>query len=196
MTINSLTYNIFIYPFEKIRLSRHRKGLLRPVEGSVLEIGAGTGINLKHYNFKQIKSFTLTDLNLSKDLIEYNFPKHIQKTLVAADVENLPFEDHQFDYIVFTLVFCSVPNPEAGLKEIARVLKPNGKIIFIEHVLPKNPHISKLFNKLTPFWKQISSGCHLNRETLSTIESCGFHINKRRYFFRGTFVAGFATLEQ
>lgn len=193
MYFNDTIYNIFMFPFEALRLKKHRRSLLRQINGSVLEIGAGTGANLKYYPFNHIDQLVLTDLDLSRSINGYSYPKTTKVTTLRADVQRLPFEDDQFDYVVFTLVFCSVPDPVKGLAEIKRVLKPGGKLLFIEHVLPKHPLMKKIFNHFSPVWERAAHNCHINRETMKTLKKAGFNIVVSRRFFQGVFVSGIAT---
>jgi len=105
---------------------------------------------------------------------------------------NLPFKDNVFDTVVFTLVFCTVSDVEKGLKEIRRVLKAEGRIVFIEHVQPNNQFQGKLTNILTPAWKQIAGGCHLDRRTRENIEDAGFRVVEIDSNGNGLFIAGIA----
>lgn len=193
MGISESLYDILLSPLESLRLSKKRHKLIAPLKGNILEVGVGTGVNFKHYHYHRLKKLDLIDISLTDKVNSYKFPKGLDVTLSELSVEDLPFNDNTYDYVVFTLVFCSVPHPEQGLKEIRRVLKPNGKIIFMEHVLPHHSGLRKLFHKLTPTWKKLAHGCHLNRETLKTISEHGFVINESERYFKGTFVSGIAT---
>ena len=128
-------YDLFMKPLERRGINQARRRLMTQAVGSVLEIGSGTGANLKFYNFDLITDLTITDKKLSKRLKKLDSK---DTTFVEADVSDLPFSDDSFDTIIHTLVFCSVKDVSKGLSELKRVLKPNGKIIFIEHVLPES----------------------------------------------------------
>ena len=193
MGISETLYDMLLSPLESMRLSRKRQKLISTVRGQVLEIGVGTGVNFKHYHYNRIKQLDLIDVSLTDKVKTYKFPSKLKVSLKELSVEKLPFEDNTYDYVVFTLVFCSVPNPINGLAEIRRVLKPNGKIIFMEHVLPEHKGLKKIFHKLTPTWKKLAHGCHLNRETLKDISNSGFTIDKSDRFFKGTFISGIAS---
>jgi ubiquinone/menaquinone biosynthesis C-methylase UbiE len=178
-------YDLFMRPLEKRGIKKARQELLQEAKGSVLEIGAGTGANIPFYNFEQIESLTITDQILSKHL-----NKHKNTHLViTADVEKLPFQDNSFDTIVHTLVFCSVPNVESGLSEIYRVLKPGGKLLFIEHVLPKKNPLKSIFHWINPVWKKVASGCHLNRQYIPDVSK---HFKDLTYksFMNDVFIYG------
>ena len=107
-----------------------------------------------------------------------------------ADVQDLPFPGGSFDSVVFTLVFCTVPDPGRGLAEIRRVLRPGGRLFFLEHVRPAGPASSRLFDRVTPAWKRMASGCRLNRRTVERIAEAGFAPREIR--MRGVFAAGWA----
>lgn len=186
--LGDILYNIFMFPFETAVLKGFRHKLIPDAGGEVLEIGAGTGVNLKYYRNSTLESLTMLDKNPSFNL------RHNAKGIrvIDGDVHTLPFADKTFDTVLFTLVFCSVADPSKGLKEIRRVLKDTGKIIFIEHVKPHHRTAAKAADKLNPAWRTFSNGCNLNRNTLETIENSGFRINHDDYGRRGVFIKGSA----
>lgn len=189
ITYESL-YDIFMFPFEFLRLKNVRKKLIGKPFGKVLEVGAGTGVNLDFYDFNQVDTLILLDTTISKKVKHKIFPKNANVKYIEGSVEELPFESDSVDNVVFTLVFCSVTNPLKGLTEIYRILRPGGKIYFIEHVLPNNHHLHELFYRINPGWSKITKGCNVNRQTLKTIVDAGFHIETHREFFSGTFIEG------
>jgi ubiquinone/menaquinone biosynthesis C-methylase UbiE len=193
MGVTETFYDMFMIPFESLRLSKRRNSLISIAHGNVLEVGVGTGVNFKHYHYNHINKLDLLDISLTDKVKTYIFPKQLNITLNELSVEHLPFNDDTYDFVVFTLVFCSVPNPLAGLSEIRRVLKPGGKIIFMEHVLPHSHSLKKIFHRLTPTWENLAHGCHLTRETLKDIRSIGFTIDNSERFFKGVFISGIAT---
>jgi len=179
-------------PFEKRGLGKWRKKYIKNVSGSVLEIGAGTGVNLAHYDFNQIDKIIISDMEIDKTLVSKveNYKHKNIIELKELDVQSLPFEDKSFDYIVVTLVFCTVNNIDKGLSEIKRVLKDNGKLVFMEHVLPKKNPMRKIFDFVTPAWKKIANGCHLNREFMPELEKVGFKIEEFDHDMKTVFVSG------
>lgn len=192
--ISDIVYDIFMYPMEALFLNQARKKILKNASGDVLEIGAGTGVNFKYYDFTKITSLMVSDKELSKKITGYKFPNDIVIGKLDANVEKLDLEENSVDSVVFTLVFCSVDNPLKGLKEIKRVLKPNGRIYFIEHVLPVHNPMKGLFNFINPKWSKIAGGCNLNRETHKIIEDSGFQIENLDRFM-GAFIAGTAIIK-
>ncbi|MBU1094753.1 MAG: class I SAM-dependent methyltransferase [Firmicutes bacterium] len=182
-------YDFFMKPLEKRGIKEARKRLMRQASGAVLEIGSGTGANLKFYNFDQITDLTITDKKLSKRIQKMDLK---QIKLVEADVSNLPFPDDSFNTIVHTLVFCSVTDVSKGILELKRVLKPNGKIIFIEHVLPEHTFLKRTFKFINPIWRTFASGCNLTRSYQDSLEQEGFEISGLSKFMKTVFISGIA----
>ncbi|MDN5873206.1 MAG: class I SAM-dependent methyltransferase [Sinobacteraceae bacterium] len=168
-------------PSEEAGLSDWRAQLLSNLEGSVLEVGTGTGLNLLHY------SKAVTRLVLSEP------DKHMQRALerkrgadldermevMTASVDDLPMEDASFDAVVSTLVLCSAADPAQGLAEIFRVLRPGGQFAFLEHVAadPRDEASRhKWQGRIEPIWKRVMDNCHLRRETERYIKESGFDI--------------------
>lgn len=106
---------------------------------------------------------------------------------MPASAEQLPFPNNSFDTVVGTLVFCTIPYPEQALGEIRRVCKSEGQILLFEHVRLDHPFYGRLQDWLTPFWKKLCDGCHLNRNTLSIIEKAGFTITHVKHHYKGLF---------
>ncbi|HEX5526142.1 MAG TPA: class I SAM-dependent methyltransferase [Solirubrobacterales bacterium] len=160
---------------EEAGLRDMRRELLAGARGRVLELGAGTGLNLRHYP-EAIESLTLVepDPHMTKQLRQKLAPD--QAELVEAPAERLPFEDDSFDTAVVTLVLCTVPDPAAALAEIARVLKPDGRFLFLEHVRSRNPKLARWQDRLETPWRFLGDGCHCNRDTAAAIGAAGFEV--------------------
>ena len=174
-------YDGFMKKMEKKSLSLWRSELLSKLSGDVLEIGSGTGVNLFHYP-KSINSLVLTEpdphmlMYLKKNISERSKEKIRVENFTS---DSLGFPDNSFDSVVSTFVLCSVKSPENSLKEIKRVLKPNGKLYFIEHVLEKEHYSLIRWQKLIqPFWKYMCGNCHLTRETEMYISQAGFSFDE------------------
>ena len=179
-------YDSSMKEIERLCFSGWRSELLSNVSGDVLEIGSGTGINLVHYP-KSINSLVLTepDNHMLKLLYKNIEQRQVDKSIVentraekfAAD--KLEFPDDSFDTVVSTLVLCSVDSPVATLNEIKRVLKPNGKLYFLEHVVAADkPHLIKWQKFFQPFWIHMCGNCHLTRDTESNIKDAGFSFER------------------
>lgn len=190
-------FDLLMAPLERMTLHPLRSRLIREASGRVLEVGAGTGINLRHYEPAAVESLDITDQDLYYGYILRRHREHgpfpFPVYLSDADVRDLPFEDASFDTVVFTLVFCSVEDPQAGLAEIRRVLRPHGRVIFIEHVLPPKKPLTHTFRRLTPAWRRVAGNCHLDRLTIPAIRSAGFDVKLVSSLAYGIFVGGFAT---
>lgn len=170
-------YDIFMFPLEKLGLRKLRGEIFKFVKGyRILEIGVGTGLNIPLYpnGFEIIcvePKFWMIKRAIKK---AKKFKREV--SFVCAKIEALPFENETFDTVFATFVFCEVKNPEKGFQEILRVLKPNGRLILLEHVRPDGKMTSKLFdigNKLTSIF-----GENINRETVKLAIKSGFVIEK------------------
>lgn len=152
--------------------SQYRQKLLSKVSGNVLEIGFGTGLNLPYYP-NSVEKLTIIDANPGMNALA---KKRIQASPISIDnrvlnSENLPMADNSFDSVVSTWTLCSIANVEQAIKEIYRVLKPEGKFFFVEHGLSDEPNIQLWQNRLTPLQKVIADGCHLNRNIRRLVEN-------------------------
>jgi len=188
-------------PLEWRHLRRIRRELLSDATGSVLEIGAGSGVNLAYYPMNGISHLTLSDIAEREQVYRRRYGALRRKwgadlpelSVVTLDATRLPFDDGSFDTVVATLLFCSVECPPCGFDEIRRVLKPGGRYLFLEHVRPEHPQLQRTFDVVNPLWKRLAGGCNLNRETLSAIVEAGFTIRRRDQAGQGVFVYGEAT---
>ncbi|MBT3501130.1 MAG: class I SAM-dependent methyltransferase [Candidatus Marinimicrobia bacterium] len=173
----ALFYDSFMAKTEKACLTEWRGNLLKQVYGNVLEIGAGTGANIQFYP-KNGTRLTLSepDKNMRNQLVEKIKNDGLDYIEVTHDsIENIDAENSSFDFVVSSLVCCSVPNLELALEEVRRILKPNGSFIFLEHVgAEKSTGRRRWQNGITPVWRKIAGNCHLNRDTESAISHAGF----------------------
>lgn len=172
-------YDSFMAGTEKAGLSERRRSLLANASGRVLEIGGGTGANLPFYG-PEVDEVVITEpeepmaRRLEHKLREANRPVRI----VRAGAERLPFEDASFNCAVSTLVLCTVADPERALEEIRRVLKPDGRLLFIEHVRADDERLARWQDRLHRPWLWFGHGCNCNRPTLETITSSGFSVSE------------------
>ena len=164
---------------EKAALGRHRAALISRARGSVLEIGGGTGANLPFYG-EGIEELVITEPEepmahrLERKLAGYPLPIRV----VGARAEELPFEEDSFDFVISTLVLCTVDDQARALGEIHRVLKPGGQLIFLEHVRSEDPRLSRWQDRLHGVQVRVGHGCHCNRRTLENIERARFSIEE------------------
>jgi len=160
-------YDRFLSATEKAGLREMRRELLSQASGRTLEVGAGTGLNADLYP-DSVTELVLTepDRFMASKLVA----KHPAAEVIEAPAESLPFEDDSFDTVALTLVLCTVPDPPAALREIARVLKPGGRFLFLEHVRAEEPTLARWQDRLHGPWYLFGDGCHCNRDTLAAIE--------------------------
>lgn len=162
---------------EKAVLRGRREGLLRDVTGSVLELGGGTGANLAFYG-PNVTNLVITEpeepmaRRLEQKLERYSLPA----TVLRVPAEDLAFEANSFDFVVSTLVLCTVDNPAKALAETHRVLKPGGKLVFLEHVRSDDPQLARWQDRFHGVWRRAARGCRCNRPTEDTIEAAGFSV--------------------
>ncbi|HZR93118.1 MAG TPA: class I SAM-dependent methyltransferase [Gaiellaceae bacterium] len=160
-------------PFERKPFAiEHRRRLLEPAEGRVLEIGAGTGFNLPYYP-EAVSSITLTDAldGMLRRARRRAATVGRQVEAVRAPAEALPFDDGTFDTVVGSLVLCSVSSQQRALAEVRRVLRPGGRYLFLEHVRADDPDLARRQDRWSGVWKTVCFGCHPNRRTLEQIEA-------------------------
>jgi ubiquinone/menaquinone biosynthesis C-methylase UbiE len=165
---------------EEAGLREMRRELLTGARGRVLELGAGTGLNLELYPHEGLGRLTLTepDPHMFKQLRERAGKVCAGADLVEAGAEDLPFEDDSFDTAVVTLVLCTVPDQPAALREISRVLAPGGQLLFLEHVRASQPDLAKWQDRLEKPWRFLGDGCHCNRDTEAGLRAAGFELGE------------------
>jgi ubiquinone/menaquinone biosynthesis C-methylase UbiE len=172
-------YDHFMAGMEKAGLGAHREALLGQASGRVLEIGAGTGANLPFYG-EGVEELVLTEpeapmaRRLERRLLEHRPSAKVH----GAPAEELPFDDGYFDFAVSTLVLCTVDDQQRALGELHRVLKPGGRLLFIEHVRSDQPRLARWQDRLNGLNKVIGQGCNCNRPTLDTLRATGFTITE------------------
>ena len=165
-------YDPFMSSVEEACLAAWRSELLAGLAGEVLEVGAGTGANLAHYP-QAVTRLVLAepDRHMHERLAaKVRAPGARRAELSSSPADALPFPDGAFDAVVCTLVLCSVPDPAAALREIHRVLRPGGRLVFMEHVAAADGTRRRVWQgRVEPFWKTIAGNCHLTRHTEEAI---------------------------
>jgi demethylmenaquinone methyltransferase/2-methoxy-6-polyprenyl-1,4-benzoquinol methylase len=182
----SSIYNLLEWPLEFFFFSRWRKEALSCLKGRVLDVGVGTGKNLKYYP----QGCLVTGIDNSEGMLEKARKSAENKknvTLLLMDAGHLDFPDKSFDYVVTTFVLCSIPDPLMALKEMRRVLKPSGEMINLEHVRSSNRSIAWIEDLINPLIIFLM-GFHENRRTTEIIGSAGFTIEDvKNLAFRDVF---------
>ena len=167
---------------ESAGLGAHRQALLAAATGDVLEIGAGTGTNLRYYG-DSVQTLTVTEpekpmvRRLQKRILEHR----PSAKLLRAPAEDLPFNDDSFDTVVATLVLCTVDDQPRALRELLRVLRPGGRLLFIEHVRSDDQKLARLQDRMMPINIRLAHGCQCNRPTLEGIRNAGFQVTELQH---------------
>ena len=156
-----------------------RAAAIPAARGVVLEVGIGSGLNLPFYSPTAVTQ--VYGIDPSSDLLAMAQKKIIASlpfpvTFMNQPADRIPLGDVSVDTVVVTWSLCSIPNPVITLREMRRVLKPDGRLIFIEHGLSPDARVQSWQNRLTPIWRRLAGGCHLNRKMDELIRSSGFSI--------------------
>jgi ubiquinone/menaquinone biosynthesis C-methylase UbiE len=158
-------------------LDRYRHSAVEMARGVVLEVGVGSGLNLPLYGRAVDHIFAVDPSPELLRLARKRIPDVlVQVSLLRASAEELPFTNAVFDTVLMTWTLCSIPRPDAALTEIRRVLKPGGRLLFVEHGLSPEPSVARWQHWLTPCWSRISGGCHLDRKTDDLVRAAGFRL--------------------
>jgi ubiquinone/menaquinone biosynthesis C-methylase UbiE len=171
------TFDLMEWPIERLALGRLRRRLWSEVAGTmVLDVGAGTGKNLPYHP----EGARTVAVDISPGMLE-RAARRAQRQgrdmdLILADAERLPFRDGAFDEAAATFVFCSVPDPVAGLREVRRVVRDGGRIHLLEHVRAGNPVLGRLMDLVNPIAVRLS-GANINRRTVSNVEKAGIGLD-------------------
>ena len=182
--IFALGYDRMMADTEAAGLSARRSALLAGAIGDVVEIGAGTGVNLARYP-AAVRELVLVEpeapmvARLRRRVLSGGpggVGGRVEARIVEFPAEAIPLPDASFDVAVSTLVLCTVRDPAAALAELRRLLRPGGRLLFIEHVRSEDPGIARWQDRLDPLWRRFGHGCRCNRATLAAIRTAGFEV--------------------
>jgi ubiquinone/menaquinone biosynthesis C-methylase UbiE len=174
----AVTYDRMMRKTEAAGLTDRRETLLAGASGDVIEIGGGTGANLAYYP-STIRSLTVTepDPSMVRRLEEHARSTRPGTTVLRAPAEDLPFDDASFDTAVSTLVLCGVDDQPRSLRELRRVLRPGGTLLFLEHVRADDPRAARSQDRLN-WLNRLVVCCNCNRPTVSSIKDAGFDVQR------------------
>jgi ubiquinone/menaquinone biosynthesis C-methylase UbiE len=190
-TDETVSHPIFARLYERLSVkedahggSQYRHELLERVSGRVIEVGAGNGRNFEHYPPDVTEVVAVEpEQRLRASAVRAAEAAPVRIEVVDGVANHLPAEDGSFDVGVASLVLCTVPDQEAALAELRRVIRPGGELRFYEHVVSHRPSTARLQRALdATVWPHVSGGCHLARDTLAAIEGAGFRIESSRRF--------------
>ena len=164
-------YSRFVLPpilnlvMQDRRLRERRERLVPKAHGAVLEVGIGSGLNLPYYDARAVRRLCAVDPSAELLAMARRNAQRlgVEIELVQQSAERLPFPAAAFDCALLTWTLCSIPDPGAALREIRRVLKPGGELLFVEHGLSPDPAVARWQQRLTPLWRPIAGGCRLDR---------------------------------
>ena len=160
-------------------LSPYRRRVAAAAEGCILEIGVGSGINLPYYSERAVQVVGLDPstklLSMAREAMRKS---ELRVELLHGSAETIPLPDNSVDTVVTTWTLCSISDVVRALSEMRRVLKPEGRLLFVEHGLSPDAKVRFWQNRLTPLWKRIGGGCHLNRPIGEMVQGAGFHIER------------------
>lgn len=185
-------YDAFMYRLERTILLKKRKRLLSSLEGNILEIGSGTGINFSFYN-KKANVYAIEPSSAMMQKVETRISESKGKEQIAASIKTInsgignpelekEIAEGSLDAVVCTLVLCTVPDLKYTINFIQSKLKKEGKLIVLEHIHPKKFPFTAMHNLFNPFWKIFSMGCNLNRKTDIILKESGFVLVEENFF--------------
>jgi ubiquinone/menaquinone biosynthesis C-methylase UbiE len=166
---------------EKAGAADHRRELLAGLSGRVIEVGAGNGLNFRHYPESVSEVIAVEPERYLRERAEEAAPQaKVPIRVVDGVADALPAEDGELDAGIASLVLCSVPDQARALAELRRVIRPGGELRFYEHVRARNPRHARFQDRIDPLWWRVNAGCHPNRDTAAAMERAGFRIESCR----------------
>ena len=181
-------YDAVMSSADRVGFARRRRVLAAHARGRVLEIGAGTGLEFQHYASATSLVAIEPDMAMIERAKARAAVSSARIALVAADARALPFRDGTFDTAISALAFCTIPEPERAALEMRRVLRASGVAYLLEHVRAVHRPLAFIQSMLTPLWRRIASGCHLDRRTADLLRCSSFDVVVEHPALDGTLV--------
>ena len=160
------------------QLLPYRQRAVASAQGRVLEIGAGSGLNLPCYGAPVREVLALEPVPRLIAMAQRSAGAIVPVTFIEGSAEAIPLDDESVDTVVTTWTLCTIPQAGVALNEMRRVLRPSGRLVFVEHGLAPEESVQRWQHRLTPLWRRISGGCHLNRPIRAMIEEGGFRLER------------------
>ena len=189
MRVAPWLYDLFMESAERTKLGAMREAVVSRARGTVIEIGSGTGLNFPHYDAHARVVATDVDARMLERGRKRISESGARIILVAADAERLPFRDQAFDEGVVGLALCTIPDPSAAMRELSRVTRSGSAVHLLEHVRVDSRIGGLIQDWLTPLWRRVAGGCHLNRRTAEIVAANGFLLEEVRRHSGGVIAA-------
>jgi SAM-dependent methyltransferase len=170
-------YDPFLWAGERAGARSLRRELIGGARGRTVEIGSGTGLNLRHYPDDLDELLLVEPDPAMRARLQKRLSRRTAR-IVDAPAEELPFADASVDTVVSTFVLCTVDAPDLALREITRVLRPDGQLLFLEHVRSESPMLARWQDRLAGPWRRFAQGCRCNRATAELITRCGLVLDE------------------
>lgn len=162
-----------------------RAKVVPAARGRVLEVGVGTGLNLPLYDPERVER--VSGLDPAPEMLRRAAmtarEARVDVDLVPAGAEEIPFPDRSFDTVVTTYTLCTIPEPVAAAREMARVLKPDGRLLFCEHGVAPEERVRRWQRRVRPVWRRVSGGCHLDRDIPGILREGGFDLGSLETYY-------------
>lgn len=160
-------------------IMKQRQKVVPLASGTVLEIGIGTGLNLPHYDASRVDRLIGLDPSVASWALAGARAEHLgfDVEFIGLPSEQIPLDDASVDTVVVTFSLCTIPDPVTALEGMARVLRPEGSLIFCEHGRAPDTNVQKWQDRINPIWRRLAGGCHLNRDIPALLSSGGFEVS-------------------